>query len=301
MNALRVKSGTVLLSLLLLLLAFSASAQEDAASVAATEPAPPNVTHVIVISLDGARPDAIQQANTPTLHRLAERGAVDWEATTVNPSVTLPAHTSMLTGLSVEEHGVLFNDTPEGCPPIEPLTFVSIAADAGYKSAMVVGKQKFCIYNQRETVDYTFATEGDRNVVDRVIELLDDGTQVIFAHFPNPDYFGHSTGWMSETYLNELYSTNYQVGRIMDALERLDILDQTLIIITADHGGHDTGHGTTLPEDMHIPWIIVGAGVQPGTRLHGITNADAAATALWALGLPVPDSSASRPVVEAFG
>jgi arylsulfatase A-like enzyme len=285
------------LFLLLLTFVFSASAQE-----ATPEPAPPpNVERVIVISLDGTRPDAVQQANTPTLHRLAEEGAVDWEAMTVNPSVTLPAHTSMLTGLSVEEHGVTFNDMSTGCAVIEPLTFVSIAADAGYKAAMVVGKEKFCIYDQRETVDYTFATEGDRSVVDRVIELLDDGTQVIFAHFPNPDFFGHGEGWMSEIYINELNSTDFQVGRIVDELERLDILDQTLIIITADHGGHDTTHGTTMPEDMHIPWIIFGAGVRSGTLLHGITNADAAATALWALGLPIPDSDASRPVVEAFG
>jgi predicted AlkP superfamily pyrophosphatase or phosphodiesterase len=284
------------LILLLLLFVMPTSAQE------ATEvPAPPNVERVIVISLDGTRPDAVLQANTPTLHRLAEEGAVDWEATTTNPSVTLPAHTSMLTGLSVEEHGVTFNDMPSPCTPIEPLTFVSIAADAGYKAAMVVGKEKFCIYQQRETVDYAFAREGDRSVADRVIELLDDDYQVIFAHFPNPDFFGHSTGWMSDTYINELHSTDYQVGRIVAELERLDALDNTLIIITADHGGHDLTHGTTMPEDMHIPWIIFGAGVQPGTLLHGIYGADSAATALWALGLPLPDSAASRPVVEAFG
>jgi arylsulfatase A-like enzyme len=133
-----------------------------------------------------------------------------------------------------------------------------------------------------------------------VIELLDDGYQVIFAHFPNPDYFGHSTGWMSDTYVNELRNTDAQVGRIVDELDTLDILDKTLIVITADHGGHDFGHGSTMPEDMHIPWIIFGAGVQPGTILHGIRNADAAPTVLWALGLPLPDTDYSRPVTEAF-
>lgn len=282
--------------LLLLALALPVSAQE------ATEQSapPPDVQRLIVISLDGTRPDAVQAANTPTLHRLAGGGAVDWEATTVEPSVTLPAHTSLLTGLSVAEHGVTFNDTPEGCPPIDPPTFVALAADAGYKAAIVAGKQKFCIYDQRETVDYTFATEGDRSVAERVVALLYEGYQVIFAHFPNPDYFGHSTGWMSETYMNELYSTDFQVGRIVDALDALGVLDTSLIIITADHGGHDFGHGTTMPEDMRIPWIIFGAGVQSGTTLHGIKNADTAPTALWALGLPLPEGDYGRPVTEAF-
>src|SRR5689334_7434800 len=69
-------------------------------------------THVIVISLDGTRPDAILQAETPNLQALATGGGVDWEATTVLPSATLPAHTSMLTGLSVEQHGVDYNSMP---------------------------------------------------------------------------------------------------------------------------------------------------------------------------------------------
>ena len=293
-----------LLLLILCCFALPAIAQEATETPASAMP-PPNVERVIVISLDGARSDAIQQASAPILQRLAAEGAVDWHATTTDPSVTLPAHTSMLTGLSVAEHGVTYNDTPPDCPPIKPLTFISVAADNGYSAGFVTGKEKFCIYDQRDTVDYTFAREGDRSVADRAIELLEDGTQVIFAHFPNPDYFGHSTGWMSETYIKELNSTDFQVGRIVEALENLNLLDQTLIIITADHGGHDFGHGTTLPEDATIPWIIYGVGVEPGTELNGIINADTAATVLWALGLPLPvgsaeQSTASRPIIEAF-
>jgi predicted AlkP superfamily pyrophosphatase or phosphodiesterase len=288
---------TTFLALFAFLLALPAPAQE-----ATPEPAPPSsIEHIIVISLDGARPDAIQQANAPVLQRLAAAGAVDWLAQTVELSVTLPAHTSMLTGLSVAEHGITYNDMPPDCPPIEPPTFLTLASDASYSTAMVVGKEKFCIYRQRDSLDYTFATEGDRSVADRVIELLEtDVPRVIFAHFPNPDYFGHSIGWMSDTYISELHSTDFQVGRIIDELANLNLLDTTLVIITADHGGHDTGHGTTLPEDMTIPWIAYGAGIEPGTELSGITNADTAATVLWALGLPLPESDASRPVTEAF-
>ena len=285
--------------LLVLLLALPSAAQD---ATSEPLPAPPSdIEHILVISLDGARPDAIQQANAPVLQHLAAEGAVDWNAQTVELSVTLPAHSSMLTGLSVEEHGVTYNDMPPDCPPIEASTFLTLASDAGFSTAMVVGKEKFCIYVQREAVDYTFAREGDRSVADRVIELLQtDPPEVIFAHFPNPDYFGHSTGWMSETYINELNSTDFQVGRILDELANLNLLETTLVIITADHGGHDTGHGTTLPEDMTIPWIAYGAGITPGTELSGITIADTTATVLWALGLPVPESDASRPITEAF-
>src|SRR5687767_5639680 len=52
-------------------------------AIAQGEPERP--THVIVISLDGTRPDAILKAETPNLQALAERGATDWEAVTVLP------------------------------------------------------------------------------------------------------------------------------------------------------------------------------------------------------------------------
>jgi phosphopentomutase len=164
---------------------------------------------------------------------------------------------------------------------------------------MVVGKSKFCHFLQSDAVDYTFAREGDRSVADRVIELLNDGYQAIFAHFPNPDYFGHSTGWMSQTYMDELTNTDRQVGRVLAELETLGLTEETLVIMTADHGGHDTSHGQDIPEDMQIPWIIAGGGVMPEASIEGEVNvADTAATVLWALGLPASDQG--RPITEVF-
>jgi arylsulfatase A-like enzyme len=220
---------------------------------------------------------------------------------TIVPSVTLPAHTSMLTGLSYEQHGVDYNSAPEGCPAIEAPTFLTLAEEAGYKTALVTGKSKFCIYAQSETLDYTFAREGDRSVVDRVLELLDEDYEVLFVHFPNPDYFGHSIGWMSETYINELNSTDYQVGRILEKLDELELTDDTLIIVTADHGGHDTVHGSERPEDMLIPWIIAGPGVNEGTELTDVSVTDTTPTVLWALGLPLAEDLSGQPIYEAFG
>ena len=262
---------------------------------------PTRPTHIIMISLDGARPDAILQAETPNIQALAARGGTDWKAMTVLPSATLPAHTSMLTGLSVDQHGVDYNSMQPGCPVIEPSTFLTVAEEAGYTTAFVTGKEKLCLYRQTESLDYTFAREGDRSVVDRVLELLDQGYEVIFAHLPNPDFFGHSTGWMSATYINELNSTDYQVGRILAKLDELGLTDETLVVLTADHGGHDLAHGSDRPEDMLIPWIITGPSVLMGTELAGVSVMDTAPTVLWALGLPLADDLTGRPVFEAFG
>ena len=260
---------------------------------------------LIVIALDGARPDALLQAATPHIKTLAQTGASAWEAQTIFPPATLPAHASLLTGLDVADHGVDWNGTNIGCLPIESPTFITEAAAAGYRTAMVVGKEVFCHLHQSDAVDYSFARAGDRSVVDRVIELLDADYEVLFVHLPNPDYFGHSTNWMSTTYLNELANTDRQVGRILSTLETTSADTHTWVIITADHGGHEVRHGQNIPADMNIPWLIWGSGVQVNIALDHpadtpINIADTAATARWLLDLPQADHSLGQPVCAAF-
>lgn len=263
-------------------------------------PPPAAITRAIVLAFDGLRPDALRQADAPHVIGLAERGAVDWSAQTILPPVTLPAHASMLTGLSVEAHGLAHNNSVHPCTAISAPTFVTAAHEAGYRAAMVVGKEKLCQFHQTDAVDYTFARAGDRSVTDRVIELIAADFEVIFAHFPNADYFGHLNGWMSGIYLYEIGRSDEQVGRILAALDEHGWTDETLIILTADHGGHDFGHGLDIPEDRLIPWIVAGPGVTAGTTLHDITVADTAATVRWALNLPLLDGALGRPVFEAF-
>ena len=73
------------------------------------------------------------------------------------------------------------------------------------------------------------------------------------------------------------------------------------VIVTADHGGHDTTHGSSLPEDMTIPWIVSGPGIRPGGLTTQVHTMDTAATAAFALGLPLPAEWDGVPVYEAFG
>src|SRR5262245_66489874 len=71
---------------------------------------------VIVVSVDGLRPDAIETFKAPTLQRLIAEGSYTLSARTILPSTTLPSHTSMLTGEPPERHGVYWNNTFEAKP-----------------------------------------------------------------------------------------------------------------------------------------------------------------------------------------
>jgi hypothetical protein len=252
---------------------------------------------VIIISIDGLRPDALLQADAPNLMALAARGAYSFMAQTTFPPATLPGHTSMLTGYSTERHQVTWNDDdPLGILPVP--TIFSVAHKAGLRTVMVVGKEKMRLYALPGTVDvYEYAIAGDRDVVDRALSAMEQGFDLMFVHMPNMDYYGHATGWMSETYISEISDTDRQVGRILDSMP-----ENTTVIVSADHGGTEFSHGSDIPEHMTIPWIIAGPNTPPNHQLTTpVVTTDTAATALFALGLPMSSDMDGRPVYEAFG
>ena len=78
--------------------------------------------------------------------------------------------------------------------------------------------------------------------------------------------------------------TDEALGKILAELDARGLRDETLIIVTADHGGHDTTHGSSMPEDMTIPWIVSGPFVQPKVLTTQVHTMDTAATAAFMLG-----------------
>jgi predicted AlkP superfamily pyrophosphatase or phosphodiesterase len=116
---------------------------EDPAPVAVLGAAPEKARaeRVVVISIDGLRPDAIEAAHAETIQKLIARGAYCGKAETVRPSITLPSHTAMLTGLDYERHGVSWNNYRPGYIPVP--TVFSVATQVGKQTAMIFSKDKF--------------------------------------------------------------------------------------------------------------------------------------------------------------
>ena len=264
-------------------------------------PEPPaHVSRVLVITLDGMRPDVLQTAGAGDLAALAGRGAADWAAQTVEPSTTLPAHTSLLTGVGVDVHGVTHDDLLTPCPPVQTPTFLTLAAEAGYSAALVTGKDKFCLYDQSEAVSFSLTQATNQAVYEQTAALLRDGVEVVFAHFPSTDFAGHMTGFAGGPYRAAVANADRFVGRLLALLDELGVADQTLVFVTSDLGGHGFFHHVGTEEDSTVPWIMAGPGVVPGTVLSGVTVTRTAPTVLWALGLPLPPDS-QPPLLEAFG
>jgi len=262
----------------------------------------PNVSRVLIISFDGLRPDVIDLTPMASLQSLMQAGAYSLAAQTIFPSSTLPSHSSMLTGLCPSKHMVNWNDyIPENGFALGADLF-DLAHAAGMRTVMVVAKEKLRQVTEPSSTDeFLYINDRDTVVATHAAGLIAEGFDLMFIHFATIDDMGHSYGWLSPQQFSVAYRAGEALQTVLTALDQAGLRDSALIIVSADHGGHETTHGTFLPEDMTIPWIASGPGIQHTALTSPINTTDTAATAAWALGLPLPPEWDGRPVFEAFG
>jgi len=272
----------------------------------------PAVEHVVIVIVDGLRPDVLLLADTPTLHGLVHRGAYSFWARTTDVAITLPSCTSMLTGVRPDKHGVNWNGALPANQQVYPKdpTVFEMATQAGYVTALAAGKLKFATLCKPGTVTHAFIPPvpavHDEQVADAAVKIIvADRPAVMCVHFPDVDAVGHSKGWGSPDQLAQLTKTDAQLARVLAALDRAGILQSTVVLVSADHGGAGKGHGAGDMRSRHIPWIVAGPGVKNAYDLNQdaslqVNTEDTCATACWLLGLPQQPYFDGKPVTAAF-
>ncbi len=289
---------------------FAQSAETRAPSAAPSRPISA-VEHVVIIIVDGLRPDVLLLADAPALHGMIHEGAYSLWARTTDLAITLPSCTSMLTGVNPEKHGVIWNaDLPamQHKYPNVPTVF-EMATRAGYVTALVAGKSKFTALCKPGTVTHvavpTAAKISDEEVGNAAVDLIEQQRPGLMCiHFPDVDFAGHTIGWGSPQQLAQVAKTDAQVARVLAALDRAGLRNSTIVLVSADHGGAGKRHGADDMRSRHIPWIITGPGVKPGYDLtrdaRPVLTEDTCATACWLLGLEQQPYFDGQPVTAAF-
>lgn len=261
------------------------------------------IKHVIIVSEDGLRPDALTSVPAPVHEAIMRRGAYSMKARTIRHASTLPSHAAMLSGFDVKEHGLFWNSWKPERGWIHVPTVFDAAGKQGGSSAAFVGKKKLAHIAHPGSVEM-FSRPGYfcKKVVEQAAKYFVEKKPTIeFIHFSDPDDLGHAVGWMSNPQLEAVRHADKCLGTLVDAVHAAGMDDETLIILSADHGGHGRNHSGKIEEDRLIPWIAVGPGVKPGHKITTpIITVDTAATALWALGYPNPPGLQGKPVLDAF-
>jgi hypothetical protein len=258
--------------------------------------------YVIQISVDGLRPDYLQSVinagNAPNFKRFQEEGVWTNNARTdYTHTITLPNHTSMITGRPVSQpagmpaqtqHGYTNNGDPLPTTTLHNFTTpdwykastFDVVHDAGYSTAMYASKSKFILFDQSynaangaphangsDKID-TFANPENSAVMQS--QLLTDipanHFKYTFVHYADTDDAGHAYGWGSATYNAAITKIDGFLGQIFNLVQTdPQLAGRTAIVLSADHGGTGLGHSdATLAVDYTIPFYAWGAGVGRG-------------------------------------
>ena len=258
--------------------------------------------HVLIVSFDGGKPSAIRQSPMPNLLWLAAHGSCTWTARTIVPSITLPSHASMLTGVGPETHKITWNDYQPAKGVVAVPTVFALAKKAGLTTAMFAGKEKFAHLNVPGTLDACSAPSAEAIAVASAAAqcLTTLRPSLTFVHFSDPDAAGHKYGWGSPEQVEAFGRSDRALGILLAALKRAGIHRETALILSADHGGHGKTHGLNAPSDVLIPWIAYGSGIRHRKLIGPVYTCDTAATALALLGIAVPADWDGAPVREAL-
>lgn len=261
---------------------------------------------VLLIGIDGVRPDVLRDVPTPHMDALAEEGWIFEAARTTNPSVSGPSWSSMLIGVWPEKHGVVSNDFvaprydeyPDFLTRLErsdpSLTTVAIAdwlPVVESETSMPIVSDEVDVKHVLDGYELGWA-EADSVGAGLAAEALRDGDpDALFLYLGNPDETSHQNGSIGAEYREAIALADRHVGQVIDALRTRPDAESAewLVLVTTDHGRReDGGHGGDSPEEMTTFLIASGAGAGPPPTEVAIP--DVAVTALGHMGLaPAPE------------
>lgn len=244
-----------------------------------------------IIGLDGAIGWVVREAPTPCMDVVLAEGVVTYSARTVFPSASFQAWGAMFHGVGPEKHR-LNGDHP--CPENAPWpSFMKVATQAcsATTCASFSCWEPINTHIIERSCGCYCASMPDPQLAAAAAEYIrTDPPDLFFMQLDFIDGAGHSHGYGSRKYIEQITATDALVGIVLDAIREAGVLDESLIILLSDHGGEGTSHGSAHPDCMTIFWGCYGPGVRQGGELENEVNImDAAAVVVHALGLSVPD------------
>ena len=294
----------------------------------AVTPARPNV---LLVTIDTFRADRVGTGVAPTIDRLAASGLRFTAARTTAP-LTLPAHTTIHTGLLPPAHGVRENGARLAGTH---LTLGRLLHDAGYDTAAFVGAfvldRRFGLAQGFETYDdqiprdpnATERLEAERPasaVVDRAVAWLaarpapspqPPAPFFIWLHLYDPHAPYEAPAEFRQRaatpYDAEVAYADAQLARLLESLRASGELDRALVVVAGDHGEGLGDHGElthgilAYDSTLRVPLIVVAPGVAAATRSEAVSLTDVAPTIVRAAGMPAPQAMKGRDLLALNG
>jgi predicted AlkP superfamily pyrophosphatase or phosphodiesterase len=269
------------------------------------------VKKVLVIGIDGLRPDVLQNEDTPFLNALIKDGAYSSETQVLgqryrkNDTISGPGWSSFLTGVWADKHGVHNNDFKEPNFKRYPHFFQRLKEKrpAARTASFVSWKPIDEYITSAADVSKVFAVETKvaRDWADNEWKLAESAKQyleqenpdAIFVYFGFLDVIGHNKGFHPSVpeYRSAIAVIDGAIGKVLRGMlaRKTYANEDWLVLVSSDHGGKGTTHsqGHDVPEIRTVPLIVSGPSAKRG-KIEGPTFlVDVPVTALHHLGVEI--------------
>jgi len=230
---------------------------------------------LLFIGIDGCRPDALTQAQTPNIDGLINDGIyINNALCSINgqPTVSGPGWSTMITGVWYDKHGVSDNSfSGSNFDEYPPFNILLEESGQEYHTASFIMWTPIHTQIFGSTMDYNeLHSTYDGSVAQGAADYMSTpNVDVIFLDFDDVDIAGHSYGFSPEVdqYIDAIENVDGYIGWVIDSMENRPTFqnEDWLIMITSDHGGIGYGHGGQTIEERQIPIIMSGTLVSEET------------------------------------
>ncbi len=259
--------------------------------------------HVILIGFDGWGAYSVEKADMPHTKQLMSDGAYTLKKRSVLPSSSAVNWASMFMGAGPELHGYTEWGSKKPELPSRVVThygmFPSVfgllhdaypEATIGYiyewDGMQYLAEQQAMNFT-KEVVNYK--NNPDTTAIIACNYIREAKPNLLAVIYDDPDAVGHRAGHDTPEYYEVLKNQDKYVGQIVQAVKDAGILDETIFIVTSDHGGINKGHGGKTMAEMETAFIISGKNIKKGLKFdESMMQFDVAATIAAIFGLEQP-------------
>lgn len=270
------------------------------------------VKHVIWIGLDGWGAYSMEKADMPVTKQFMKEGSYTLKKRSVLPSSSAVNWASMFMGAGPEIHG--YTDWNSQTPDLPSRvvnehgmfpTVFQLYREANPTAEIGCVHDWDGIKYVIDTLAFNYHAQGPEYtefphaLTEMAVKYITEKKPNLFAViYDNPDHVGHEAGHDTPEYYANLKELDGYIGEIVEAVKQAGMMDETVFVITGDHGGINKGHGGKTMEEMETPFIIAGKGIKKGYCFDDISmmQFDCASTLAALLDLTQPQVWIGRPM-----
>ena len=225
------------------------------------------IKKVLIIGIDGCRPDALAVAATPNMDNLISNGLYSPDALNTDLTISGPGWSAMLTSVWSNKHNVTDNSFSGNNYENYPHIFQYIEAfNPELETASISQWNPINDNIVLDHADFKSNAASGTDLANQAIDYISNNDpDILFLHFDDPDIIGHIFGYSPDIpqYVSIIGQVDSLIGEVLQSLmDRPNYQDEDwLILSSTDHGGLGTSHGGNSIEEQNIFTLASGPNI----------------------------------------